>query len=388
VAEYRLPSLGADMESATLTEWLVKPGQEIKRGDLVASVETSKGIIDIEIFEAGRIDQLLVAPGTEIPVGAVLATYAPAGGEPSPAAAPPIATPAMRAVAAPSLRPTSPAMPPEQKAAAPPEARVRASPAARRRALELGIDLSAVSASGAEGAITLEDVERRAAAASTPPADTRSAIAKAMSRSKREIPHYYLATTIDMRATLAWVERWNAAHAVTERLLSGALLVKSVARALAKFPELNGFWLDGRFEPSREVNVGVAIRLRQGGLVVPGIPRANELTLTNVMQQLQGLVRRARAGRLRQSDITNATITVSSLGEGGVETLYPIIYPPQVAIVGFGSIVTRPWHAGGSIVAAPLLSATLSGDHRVSDGQSGSQFLIAVDRLLQRPEEL
>jgi pyruvate dehydrogenase E2 component (dihydrolipoamide acetyltransferase) len=175
---------------------------------------------------------------------------------------------------------------------------------------------------------------------------------------------------------------------VTERLLYSALLIKSVARALERYSELNGFWLDGRFEASPEINVGVAIRLRQGGLVAPGIPRANELRLLDVMQQLQGIVQRARAGRLRQSDITNATITVSSLGEGGVQTLYPIIYPPQVAIVGFGSIAIRPWHAAGSIVAAPVLYATLSADHRVSDGQSGSRFLTEVDGLLQRPEQL
>jgi pyruvate dehydrogenase E2 component (dihydrolipoamide acetyltransferase) len=262
------------------------------------------------------------------------------------------------------------------------------SPAARRRAQELGVNLATVVATGAEDAVTLEDVQRAAAATPTPATDMRSAIAKAMSRSKREIPHYYLETPIDMRAALAWLERWNAEHGVTERLLYSALLIKSVARALERYSELNGFWLDGRFEASPEINVGVAIRLRQGGLVAPGIPRANELRLLDVMQQLQGIVQRARAGRLRQSDITNATITVSSLGEGGVQTLYPIIYPPQVAIVGFGSIAIRPWHAAGSIVAAPVLYATLSADHRVSDGQSGSRFLTEVDGLLQRPEQL
>ena len=388
MAEYRLPSLGADMESATLTEWLVKPGDIFKRGDVVASVETTKGIIDIEIFDAGRIEKLLVAPGTEIPVGAALASYVPAGGERPQTAAPPAATPAMRAVAPRGQRIAAPIAAAGPTPVARAGARARVSPAARRRAEELGVDLSAVAATGAEGAITLEDVEHAAAAAPSPVTDMRSAIARAMSRSKREIPHYYLATTIDMRAALSWLERWNTEHAVTDRLLYGVLLVKTVARALERYAELNGFWLDGRFEASREINVGIAIRLRQGGLVAPGIPRANELTLQELMQQLQGIVQRARAGRLRQSDITNATITVSSLGEGGVETLYPIIYPPQVAIIGFGGIVTRPWHAAGAIVAAPLISATLSADHRVSDGQSGSRFLTEVDGLLQHPEQL
>jgi pyruvate dehydrogenase E2 component (dihydrolipoamide acetyltransferase) len=386
MAEYRLPSLGADMESAKLTEWLVKPGDSVKRGDLVASVETSKGIIDIEIFEAGRIEQLLVQPGTQVPVGAVLATYTAAGGAPQPAVAPSAPTPAMRAVEPRALRAAPPAPTPAREPTTAPRARV--SPAARRRAQELGIDLAALAATGPEGAVTIEDVERTARETAAPLADMRSVIGQAMSRAKREIPHYYLATTIDMRAALAWLERWNATHPVTERLLYSALLVKALARALEKSPELNGFWLDGRFEESREINVGIAIRLRQGGLVAPGLPAANEQTLPALMQQLQGLVQRARAGRLRRSEITNATITLSSLGEGGVETLYPIIYPPQVAIAGFGSILTRPWHVAGEIVAAPVINATLSADHRVSDGHRGSQFLTEVDRLLQQPERL
>jgi pyruvate dehydrogenase E2 component (dihydrolipoamide acetyltransferase) len=191
-----------------------------------------------------------------------------------------------------------------------------------------------------------------------------------------------------MTPATAWLEQWNARHGVTERLLNGALLVKAVARALERYPELNGFWLDGRFEASREINVGIAIRLRRGGLVAPGLTAANELSLTDLMQQLQALVLRARAGRLRRTEITNATITLSSLGEGGVETLYPIIYPPQVAIVGFGGVVTKPWAADGKIILAPLITSTLSADHRVSDGHRGSQFLSDIARLLQHPEEL
>jgi pyruvate dehydrogenase E2 component (dihydrolipoamide acetyltransferase) len=175
---------------------------------------------------------------------------------------------------------------------------------------------------------------------------------------------------------------------VTERLLVGVLLLKAVALALGKTPELNGFWRDRRFEPSTAINVGAAIRLRQGGLVAPALPATDAQTLPALMRQFQDLVQRARAGRLRRAELTDATITVSSLGDGGVETLYPIIYPPQVAIVGFGSVVVRPWCSGGAIAAAPVVTATLSADHRVSDGHRGSQFLVEVGRRLQRPEEL
>jgi len=246
----------------------------------------------------------------------------------------------------------------------------------------------------AGGAITLQDVERAAAGprvappAAAPATDMRSLIAQSMSRSKREIPHYYLATTIDMRKALGWLERHNAAHPVTERLLYGVLLVKAVARALERFPELNGFWRNGRFEPATAINVGAAIRLRQGGLVAPALLGANEQSLPDLMRTLQDVAQRARGGGLRSTELASATITISSLGEGSVETVYPIIHPPQVAIVGFGAIAVRPWCDAGAIVAAPVITATLSADHRVSDGHRGSSFLVAVGEGLQTPEAL
>jgi pyruvate dehydrogenase E2 component (dihydrolipoamide acetyltransferase) len=266
--------------------------------------------------------------------------------------------------------------------------RTLASPAARKRAAELGIDLAVVAPARAS-AITLQDVERAAArSAVATDADMRSILGRAMSRSKREIPHYYLATTIDMTRALKFVETWNAAKSVTDRLLYGALLLKAVARALEKVPELNGFWRDGRFEPSKAINVGTATRLRRGGLVAPALEDANRQPLPELMRRFQDVVQRARAGRLRRTELTSATITVSSIGEGGVDVLYPIIHPPQVAIVGFGSVASRPWCVDAAIVSARVITATLAADHRVSDGHRGSVFLSAVERLLQRPEEL
>jgi pyruvate dehydrogenase E2 component (dihydrolipoamide acetyltransferase) len=385
MADFLMPSLGADMEAATLTEWHVKPGDTVQRGDIAASVETAKGIIDIEIFEAGVIEELLVTPGTEVPVGGALARYratgaAPAAGTASPAAAPAAPRGAPAGAAAPAPRATPPAA----------AERHLASPAARRRATELGIDIATVSAR-AGGAVTLQDVERAAAAPpppAAPPADMRALIAQSMSRAKREIPHYYLATTIDLRHALQWLEQYNAAHAVTERLLYGVLLLKAVARAVERFPELNGFWRNGRFEPAESIHVGAAIRLRQGGLVAPALLAANRQSLPDLMRAFQDVVQRARGGGLRSTELASATITVSSLGEGSVETVYPIIHPPQVAIVGFGAVGLRPWVDAGAVVAAPVITATLSADHRVSDGHRGSAFLMAVADLLQRPEAL
>jgi pyruvate dehydrogenase E2 component (dihydrolipoamide acetyltransferase) len=267
--------------------------------------------------------------------------------------------------------------------------RLPASPAARRRAAELGIDIASVASRRPGAAVTLEDVERTAR---RPPADAPSAmralIAQSMSRSKREIPHYYLGTTIAMTRALDFVAAWNAAHPVTERLMAAVLLLKAVALAVAKAPELNGFWRDGRFEPGAAVNVGTATRLRRGGLVAPALEAADRQPLPELMRRFQDVVQRARAGRLRQTELATATITVSSLGEGAVETLYPIIHPPQVAIVGFGAVVLRPWCVADAIVPTPVVHATLSADHRASDGHRGSVFLAEVDRLLQHPEEL
>jgi pyruvate dehydrogenase E2 component (dihydrolipoamide acetyltransferase) len=390
VADFLMPSLGADMESGTLTEWFVKPGDAVRRGDVVASVETSKGIIDIEIFADGVVQELLAAPGACVPVGAALARYRTSGADETAAA-----TAAERPAAQPASAPTPAATPmpaatPTPAPSGPTTPRRAASPAARRRATELGVDLgSIVVPSG--GAITLEDVEKAATslrAPTTRPADMRSTIGQAMSRAKREIPHYYLATTIDMRRALRWLEEHNAARPVTERLIYGVLLIKAVARAVATFPELNGWWRENRFDAAQAVNVGTAIRLRDGGLIAPALLGADRRPLPELMRAYQDLVQRARTGGVRATELATATITVSSIGERGVEALYPIIHPPQVAIVGFGSLVNRPWCEGDSVVAARVITATLAADHRASDGHRGSGFLVAVADWLQRPEEL
>jgi pyruvate dehydrogenase E2 component (dihydrolipoamide acetyltransferase) len=383
VPDFLMPSLGADMESGTLTEWFVKPGDAVKRGDVVASIETSKGIIDIEIFSDGVIEALLVAPGTEVPVGAALARFRAAGTADTPPAAPTVPPPAAAAPAraTPAPRP-APSRAEGQRRAA--------SPAARKRAAELGLDLNLVVAR-AGGAISLADVEHAATAPRAPsarPSDMRSVIGQAMSRAKREIPHYYLATTIDMRGALRWLEQHNAARPVTERLIYGVMLIKAVARAIGGFPELNGWWRENRFDAAHAINVGTAIRLRDGGLIAPALLGADRRPLAELMHAYQDLVQRARTGGLRATELASATITVSSIGEGGVDTMYPIIHPPQVAIVGFGTVVTRPWCDGDSLVAARVINATLAADHRASDGHRGSAFLVAVAAWLQRPEDL
>jgi pyruvate dehydrogenase E2 component (dihydrolipoamide acetyltransferase) len=216
----------------------------------------------------------------------------------------------------------------------------------------------------------------------------RDAIAAAMSRSKREIPHYYLAHTISLKRALAWLAELNAHRPIQERILPGALLLRAVALSLWDVPELNGFWIDGAYRPSEEVHLGTATSLRTGGLIAPAILDADDKPLDHLMAELHDLVARARAGRLRSSELTSATMTVTSLGDRGCEAVWPVINPPQVAIVGFGAILQRPWVDGPAVVPHPTVVATLAADHRVSDGHRGGLFLSAIDHLLQEPEKL
>ena len=269
---------------------------------------------------------------------------------------------------------------------------------ARKLAESLGVALAHVQGTGPQGAITREDVERAAgprpqAAAAIPApsaarAGMREAIAAAMSRAKREIPHYYLSTPIDMSAATSWLRAENEKRPVTERVLMIALQVKAVALALGEVPDLNGYWIDGAFRAGTGVHIGFAIALRGGGLVAPALHDANRKDLGTLMRAISDLVARARAGSLKSSELGEATITVTNLGDQGVDTAFGIIYPPQVALVGFGRIQERPWVVSGKVEARPLVTATLSADHRASDGHRGGLFLAAVDRLLQTPEKL
>jgi pyruvate dehydrogenase E2 component (dihydrolipoamide acetyltransferase) len=424
MAEFCMPSLGADMDFGTLVEWMVKPGDHVHRGDIIALVDTDKGLIEIEVFEDGVVESLLAEPGARLAVGAAMAMIGRDGEvsapEVRPKPEPPPAVPASVGVEKP---PPSPAL------ARPPAAprvpgttgtasRPRVSPLARRRAAELNVDLGTVTA-GEGNVIRVADVEGAAAARATRPtarethlpsappeappppveravektakertAAMRRAIAAAMTRAKREIPHYYLETRIDFGRALEWLAEENRKRSVTERLLYSVLLVKAVALAVRATPEVNGFWIDGAFRPSENIHVGMAVALRQGGLVAPALHDADHKPLGDLMKEILDVTNRARTGVLRSSEIAEATITVTSLGDQGVESVFGIIQPPQVALVGFGKIVQRPWASNGMLGVRSVISATLSADHRVSDGHRGGRFLAAIDRLLQEPEKL
>jgi pyruvate dehydrogenase E2 component (dihydrolipoamide acetyltransferase) len=465
MAEFLMPSLGADMAAGTLHEWCVKPGDSVKRGDVIAEVETDKGVIDVEIWEDGVIDKLLVEPGTEVTVGAVMAHIRAAG-----EAAPPAeSAPPVEKVKPPQVMEEEP-HPADHRPLVSPEPatngkRLRVSPLARKRAAELGVDLARLKGSGPGGAISMEDVEaavtkaqpaaaerarispvaRKMAAdlgvdpstlagtgprgtiskvdieraatgqatakapeppapappppkpAAEPPAKKapvdfqsgmRRAIAAAMAKSNREIPHYYLETHIDMTRALDWLEAENLKRSIKDRILPVVLLVKATAKALAAVPQLNGFWVDDELQMSEAIHIGFAVALRQGGLVTPAIHHADLKSLDELMVDVRDVIMRTRAGRLRSSDLMDSTVTLTNLGDMGVEKVFGVIYPPQVALVGFGKVMEQPWAQNGMLGIRRVVIATVAGDHRATDGRTGGQFLDVLNRQLQEVETL
>lgn len=488
MAEFKMPSLGADMDEGTVIEWLVKPGDTVARGDVVAVVDTAKAAVDVECFDGGVIEDILVQPGVTVPVGTPLATIGTAdGAKPKPAPKPkpklePAAAPAPVAALKPAPEPASvpgpqpkpaaqpqaepipaqrtpvpappspsprprppvvgplvrklsaelgvdlttvhgtgrggaitradvqlaarpapvPALTPALPAPSPtptPGSRAKVTPYARRLAKELGVDLTQITASASDGVVRAGDVRAsKPAPVKTEPAPVtpvvdkaqamRQATAKLMARSKREIPHYYLSTTVDMSAAMARLAELNRDLPVERRVLPIALVLRACARAAVKVPQLNGLWTDERFEPGAGVHLGMAVSLRGGGLIVPVIANATELGPVDLMDRVRDLVTRSRSGRLRGSELTGATITVTNLGDRGVESVFGVIYPPQVALVGVGKVLDRPWAVDGLLGVRPVVTVTLSADHRATDGHTGARFLEIVEKLLTTPEEL
>jgi len=404
MSEFKMPSLGADMESAVLMEWKVKEGDRVQKGQVIAEVETSKGVIEIEVFEDGVVEKILVQEETECAVGTPLAMIRAEGeaektasqseeeAQKEAAPEPQSASSAETGQQVPEESAT-PEAPKEAKASAASPERIKASPAARKRAKELGVELSSL-ASKSGGVIQLGEVEaprvKRAEPAGGAPAGDgmRQAIAKAMSRSNAEIPHYYLSTPINMTQALSWLNELNAKRSIKERILPAALVIRAVVKALEEVPELNGFWQEGKQRLSEAVNPGIAIALRKGGLITPALLNAGEMNLDETMAALGDLIIRTRSGKLRGSEMTQQTVTITNLGDLGVERVYGVIYPPQVALVGLGRISDAPWAEGDTLSVRKVMQATIAGDHRATDGRTGGLFLQKLDQFLQNPQEL
>lgn len=374
-----MPSLGADMESGKLVEWKIKPGDWVKKGQAIALVETQKAAVEIESFREGTILELTAQEGASYDVGSSIAVMEVMGDTAHPA---------------PSETPTEPNIPPPLAAAVakspptaaqqtlqPPE-RMKISPAARRLAEKEGIALGSLHPSG--GVVELKDVEQ-ALKKRSGTSSIRDAIARQMSKSKREIPHYYLTQRIGLDRLINWVDTANAGRAPEDRIFIPAVLMKAVVSALKSCPDLNGVYLDGRFQPSASIHLGLAVALKSGGVMVPAILDAQALTLQEMNHALKDITERTRKGGLKNREMTEGTITVTNVGDLGAHGVVGVIFPPQVAIVGLGRIRKEAVVDGQNLRPGFILDVSLSADHRVTDGITGSRFLNKLERLIASP---
>lgn len=391
MGEFLMPSLGADMEDGTLIEWKKKIGDSVKRGDVIAEVETQKGLIEIEIFEEGIIEKILIKEGTKVPVGTIMALISPIGV--------PLKTKNEKPI---ELHPIEEKVTEviEQEIAE--ESHIKASPLAKRIAEDHHIDIKQIKGSGYDGVITKEDVEHAIEQRDTIDKDQtilktektatdseaiRFAIAAAMSKSNKEIPHYYLEKKIDLTKALAWLQEANQQRKVQARLLPVVLFIKAIAKSLVDFPDLNAIWENG-LHAKKDINIGFVVALHNGGIMVPAIHQADLKTVDEIMEALNDLIPRARAMKLRSSELSDGTITLTSMGDRGADSVFGVIYPPQVAIIGFGSISEQPFAENGMLGIRTVVNATLAGDHRATDGLTGSRFLNVLSENLQKPELL
>lgn len=411
-----MPSLGADMTEGMLVEWLIKEGDKVQHGDVIAVLETQKGAIDMEVYHDGIITQLLVQPINTVPVGTVLATIeviaaAEDTEEQSLNKSKQQSSTTERTVteqitAEPALllaeplteKPLTTAQQSHsQKANISTNADiVLASPVVRKIAKAQQLDLSIIKGSGPNGAVILKDIahiaQKTKLSADEPLTNMRSAISAAMTKSKQEIPHFYLSLDVSINKAQQWLQQTNHDKTPKEHILLIALVLKTVAITLRKYPSLNGFYLNDRFEQASEINIANVISLRTGGVVVPALRNVEQLSVSEIMVALRDMTNRSRAiesgDRLRSSELMNATITITNMGERGADRVFGIIYPPQVAIIGFGKVKKVPQVSGDKIDIGEQLTVCLSADHRVVDGMLAAKFLNSLAKKLQKPEQL
>jgi len=354
-----MPSLGADMDQGKLMAWKIKRGDEVKKGQIIATVETTKSAVEIESFREGKVLELVGKEGEELRVGSTIAIFDVRDEEKKTREAP----------------------------------RVKISPAARKLAAQMHVDLSTIKGSGSDGQIELKDLESFVNKGVPPPSPTsvvniREAIAKAMSRSKKEIPHYYLKTRISLDALFMWMDEKNKLLPPVERLMVPSVLMKGIIQAIKKYPMMNGYYVNGAFEAKESVNLGVAISLKTGGVLVPAIMGAHVMDLARLNSSFTDLLTRARKSELKNSELTEGTITVTNVGDLGSHEVFGIIFPPQVALIGLGRIHKAAVEENGLIRSGFIIDVSLSADHRVTDGLLGSRFLAQIEKIFLNPSLL
>lgn len=372
----KMPSLGADMEEGKFVEWRIQPGDLVKKGQAIGVVETQKAAVEIESFREGKVLTLEAKPGDVIAVGTEIATMEVSGDVEAEAARVPMAK------MPPAILP--PAMGP----------RKQISPAAKKLAVENHLDWNLIVGSGPNGVIEVRDVEKKLGAARPPGqttfsgVDLRRAIASKMVKSKREIPHYYLHQRMSLDPMMAWLDKVNQVRDMEARLMTASVLLRALVKTLQENPDLNGHYVDQNFLPSSAIHLGVAIALKSGGVLVPAILDAQAMSLFELNASFKSLAERARSGGIKNREMTDGTFTVTNVGDLGAHQVTGVIFPPQVAIVGIGRVRKEAVVVDGSVRPGLVVDVTLSADHRVSDGLSGSKFLNRLERFLQQPQFL
>jgi len=395
-----MPKMGYDMTEGKILRWRKREGEEVKRGEVLAEIETGKVDIEIEAFGSGILRRILAKEGEIVPVGQVIAVITrPDEALPEAFLAAPVKEAAPQAVV--------PAGVAKETEEAP--RRVLASPIAKRLAEERGVDLRLIPGTGPGGRITKEDIEAylktREAVPVTPVAEAppeavpteayeerplsrmRQVIARRMSESKGPVPHFYLTVEVDMTEAVRFRKALNEVVPDGQKITITDLVLKAVALALQKHPDLNVSYAGEKLRLHRTINLGIAVAVEEG-LITPVIPRCEQKSLLDIAREAREKVERARSGKLKPEDLVQATFTVSNLGMFDVESFVAIITPPEAAILAVGSVEQRPVVREGRVEIADRMKVTLSVDHRAADGAQGARFLRTFKQLLEQPLQL
>ena len=391
-----MPRMGYDTQEAIVVKWLKAEGDHVNLGEDIAEIETDKAIVPMPSGSTGTLLKQLAAEGDTVPVGQALAVIGQLGEEISDllasVASAPVSTP-----------PTQPAASqPAAPVAAPTRAgEVRASPIARKLAAERGVDLALVTGTGPNGRITEADVvafaeqaaparvEDEPGTETVPLSRMRQAIARLTSRSKSEIPHFYMAVEVSADPALALRSEVNPKlQSQNVRLSVHDLVVRACTLALQKHPTLNASFAGDSLRLHSSVNIGVVIDMDQEGIIVPALLQCQDKSVLQLSTEGRDLVRRAKENALRPEELTGGTFSISNLGSLGVHTFGAVVHPPNAAILAVGAIRKEPVVRGDEIVVGQVMNLNLSVDHRVEDGVTAARFLGELKRLIEHPQEL
>jgi pyruvate dehydrogenase E2 component (dihydrolipoyllysine-residue acetyltransferase) len=390
-----MPALGVAQEKGTLINWLKAEGQSVTKGEPLMEVETDKATVEIEAPASGILTNVIASPGDEIPVGNKIALILAPGEKAEGTSAKPSTAVRARAEAAPQ-KPAKTELAPARTEESRPSGIIPASPAARRIAREKGVDLSTLRGTGPEGAILAEDVARSLAtetpASGGPPriketvqlTPMRRIVGERMAKSKQSAPHFYLSMDVDMTEISRKRNALKTAGDAVVPSINDYILAAS-ARALSDFPSLNAAFTDKGVEIYTDINLGMAVAI-EDGLVVPVIRNADRLSLAGLAKESRALAEKAQKKKLFPLDYEGGTFTVSNLGMFGVDNFVAIINPPQCAILAVGQVAPRVIAHGEGIAVRPMMTMSLSADHRVVDGAMAARFLQEIKAQLEKAD--